>query len=95
MEHMGMELSLITEFVDVAHASGPIGGRSSATSTIDLLAGSVGGAPAADPADDRESGDDTEFWDACWTLEDERVPRSVVRPVPASRPISGSLFALL
>lgn len=42
---------------------------------------------------------ETEFWDACWTLEDEMIPRAVVRPEPQSRRISTigtpSGFALL
>lgn len=31
--------------------------------------------PGSDPAD-------TEFWDACWTLEDEWQPKFVVRSDP-------------
>ena len=42
---------------------------------------------------------DTEFWDACWTLEDEWIPRAVVRPEPRQRHHRGKqlpeVFALL
>jgi hypothetical protein len=54
---------------------------------------------AADSADEREWADETEFWDACWTLEDEMIPRAVVRPDTRPRTIrtlgTASGFALL
>jgi hypothetical protein len=34
----------------------------------------------ADPVDVDPA--DTEFWDACWTLEDEWLPRAIVRSEP-------------
>ena len=49
--------------------------------------------------EERDSTEETEFWDACWTLEDEMIPRAVVRPEPRSRRVSTigtpSGFALL
>ena len=54
---------------------------------------------ATEAAEERDIVEETEFWDACWTLEDEMIPRAVVRPEPQSRRIStirtSSGFALL
>ena len=36
-------------------------------------------------AEETPEAEDTEFWDACWTLEDEWMPRVVVRSEPRPR----------
>jgi hypothetical protein len=48
-----------------------------------MTAGAIIGTRACDMADpDATDHVDTEFWDACWTLEDEWLPRAVLRSRP-------------
>lgn len=85
-------------FAGAAVASGPIDGRTAAALTAGSAAGSTDLASAVEAVEERDGADETEFWDACWTLEDEWIPRAVVRPEPAPRrvPITvPTVFGLL
>jgi hypothetical protein len=75
MEHMGMDLSR-GDNVDPPAAPEQVDGRATVNrATVDPAEETDGESsepPAAEPI--------AEFWDACWTLEDEYVPRAIVAP---------------
>jgi hypothetical protein len=81
-----MESSLPV-FAGTNVASAPLDGRLAAVLAAGAPAGSTDGNAAVEAVDERDSAEETEFWDACWTLEDEWIPRAVVRPEPPVRPV--------
>ena len=87
-----MELSL-GGFADAPLASASADGHSTVGDIDGESSGDFSGSGLA------EESEDTEFWDACWTLEDEWMPRVVVRsqPKPQHKHITQlpEVFALL
>ncbi len=97
-----MESSLPV-FAGANIASNPLDGRLAGVlatgSPVASADGTADGTTVVEAVDERDSAEQTEFWDACWTLEDEWIPRAVVPAEPRSRRVQTAsvptVFALL
>ncbi len=86
-------------FAGAKVASASLDGLPAVVPVVGSTVAAADGISAVEALDERDGADETEFWDACWTLEDEWIPRAVVRPEPRVRRVhtagSPTSFTLL